>query len=450
MENHKKFDIIVIGAGPAGYSAAVRAAQLGSSVLLVERASPGGTCLNIGCVPTKFLWEATQLPLRLKKASWFGIEPEDKSLDSRLIFQKKTKNTELLAKSLQNLISGYNIELAFGNCAFLHEKLIEISMSDGTKKQVTADKVIIAAGSSPKSIPGMEIDHIKVIDSTDALLHSDVPGKMLVIGGGAIGIELGLIYSRLGSEITIVEKEPQILPNEDTEIAQELKKILTRQGLHINTGIDGIEPYAEGQDRILVAVGRKANISGLNLGAAKITYTTTGISVNEYLETTTPGIFAAGDVTGKWFLAYTAQAEGITAAENALGQKNTINYDFVPRVVFTDPPCASVGIPDNKLAEGSFVTGRFPFTANSRAFIEGERAGFVKITAEKSTGKILAGHIIGPHAEDMISILCVAMKAGLKIHDISREIFFHPSLAEALHCACEDVAGKCVDLPKKN
>jgi len=440
------FDIIVIGAGPAGYSAAVRASQLGAKVLLIERSAAGGTCLNRGCIPTKFLWEGLHLASKIKKASGYGITAEFKEISFRALFDKKNRNVELLSKGVKQLLESYNVNIVEGSVAFTSEKTIEVTSESGTKSNYSCDKFIIAAGSSPSLLPGYTFDHFKVIDSTDALNLQSLPQTLLVVGGGAIGVEFASIFARLGSSVTLVEKMNQLLPGEDLEIAETVKTQLIKDGVKVTTGIASFDDIAKTSEKVLIAIGRKSNASLLNLEKSGIKFSPKGIETNQFFETSQKGIYAAGDVTGKSYLAYIAQAEGISAAENAMGITNTINYSVIPKVVFSNPPAASVGTA--KLGADT-VTGRFTFTANSRAFIESERRGSVKVTAEKATGKIIGGAVIGACAEELITIIALAVKQEMTLESLPREIFFHPSLSEAIHCACQDAQSKCVDLPKK-
>jgi len=446
--NKTIFDLIVIGGGPAGYSSAVRASQLGAKVLLVDKDALGGTCLNRGCVPTKFLWEAQHLHSKIKRAPAYGITAEIKELSFPALMQKKNRAVGLLSKGIGLLLESYNVTVVEGTAVFSGTKTLSVSLKNGGSESYTAENIIIAAGSEPSVIPGYPFDHEKIIDSTDALNLKDLPRTLLVIGGGAIGVEFASIYSSLGAEVSLVEKEAQLLPGEDPEFAQEVRKNLERQGIKVVTGSSTFDEFLKENQIVLIATGRRTSSASLNLDITGVKHGPKNIRVNEYLETSQKGIYSAGDVTGAWLLAYTAQAEGVVAAENALGAKNRVDYSVIPKVVFSNPPAASVGIMSFKIPEYA-VSGRFPFTASSRAFIENERTGWVKIMAEKKTGLITGGQVIGARAEEIISGISIAVRKKLTLQDLSREIFFHPSLSETVHGACEDALGKCVDLPKK-
>lgn len=446
--NEKTFDLIVIGAGPAGYSAAVRASQLGARVLLIEKTAFGGTCLNWGCVPTKFMWEAAHELARFKRASSYGITAGPAELSFPDLISKKDKAVELLTKGVKQLLAGYGVTMLEGAAVFSGPGTIEIVSGQGVGQTYTTPKIIIAAGSSPSGIPGYPIDHDKIIDSTDALNLKTLPQSLLVVGGGAIGVEFASIYAALGTQVNLVEKEAQLLPGEDAELAEEVKKSLVRQGVKVETAIASFDELAKNSEKLLIAAGRKSNAGALNPEKAGIKSGPKNLEINEYLETSTAGIYCAGDAGGRSLLAYTAQAEGVLAAENALGKKKAVERSVIPKAVFSNPPAASVGtINASGLPES--VTGRFDLAANSRAFIEGERRGWVKICADKKTGIITGGQIIGAGAEELITAVSIAVKQKLTLQDLSREIFFHPSLSEAVHCACEDALGKCVDLPRK-
>jgi len=445
----KSYSLIVIGAGPAGYSAAIRAKQSGAqSVLLVEKERAGGTCLNRGCVPTKFLWEAVTLAKKIKNAQNYGIKTQASSIDFSELQSKRSKLIDMNGKGLGALLKSYAIELVEGSAKFVSANSIEITAVSGVTT-ASAEKILIATGSLPKSIPGIEIDHNKFIDSTDILNLTEVPKTLLVIGGGAIGVEFSGIFSELGCEVTLVEKENQLLPLEDPELAEEVKKSLQKQGVAVFTGVGTLDEHIAKAQKVLVATGRKPNIETLNLESAGIKYSKKGIDTDSHFETSAKGVYAAGDVAGYGLYAYTAQAEGIIAASNAMGNKITSELPPIPRVVFSTPPAASVGAGENHRPAGNIVVGRFPFSANSMAAIEASRAGWVKIVANKENGRILAGSIFGADAHNLITIIALAIKQKATLADMSREMFFHPSLAEAVHGACEDALGKCVDLPGK-
>jgi dihydrolipoamide dehydrogenase len=262
-------------------------------------------------------------------------------------------------------------------------------------------------------------------------------------------VELAGAFAKLGSEVLLMEKENQLLPGEDPELAKEVQKMLQRQGVKVTTGAGSFQDLVPKYDKVLVVTGRQTNADTLGLEKGEIVFTKKGITVNEYLETTVPGVFAAGDITGNCYLAYIAQAEGIAAAENAMGKKTTLDYSTIPRVVFSSTPIASVGVRSTDISPESVSIGRFPLAANGRSFIEGERTGWIKLISDKASGRVLGVQIAGPHADELIPIASIAIKHKLTIEDLSRELFFHPSVSEAIYGAAEDASGVCVDLPKR-
>ena len=442
-------DLIVIGGGPAGYSAAIRAAQFGNSVLLVEKERLGGACLNSGCIPTKFLWETLNLEKKIKRAADHGFAHVPARPEFSLVQQKKNKAIDIIGHGLQNLLASYPITIIEGTAHFTGHRQVAITTRDGAITEAQASKIIIATGSRPRDIPELGIDPIRIINSDDALRLGGVPKTMAIIGAGAIGVEFAFIFAGFGCDVTLIEKESHILPAEDGELSSEVKKLLQRQGVKVIESAGTLEPLIRDAEQVLVATGRQPNIETLNLPAAKINFNENGITVNAYLETSQNGVYACGDVTGKNYLAYIAQAEGIAAAENIHGGKNTIDYSTTPRVIFSQPPIASAGKRPKDCDPAEVIAGRFPFTANSRAFIEGERTGWVKVLVEKKTGLIAGCQVIGAEAEALISIISMALKRKTTVNDLKREMFFHPSMAESIFGACEDAFNKCIDLPNK-
>jgi len=437
-----QLDVVIIGGGPAGYSAAIRCAQRGAKTALIEGAALGGTCLNCGCIPTKFLWETLHLKKMILKSANYGLSASAASVDFASAKNKKDKVVLQLIKGLRSLCESHGVNIIEGNAGFVNKNTIEAA---GVK--YSASKFIIATGSRPRSISGIVIDHKTILDSTDILALETAPESLLIIGGGAIGIEMAVIMAGFGCSVKLIEKENQLLPNADCAEADECKKILGRAGVEVLLGISLIEEHKAGFEKILIATGRQPNVDTLNLSATGIAHTDKGITVNEYLQTNVPGIYAAGDVTGKNYLAYTAQSEGITAAENAMGAKKSAERGFVPWAVFTDPPIASVGMRTQDMQPG-MKEGLFPLAASSKAFIDGERTGWVKVITS-SEGTILGGTIVGPNAPELITILSLAVEKKLNMRDLSRNHFFHPSISESIFCALQDSQKLCIELPGK-
>ena len=435
----KKYDVIVIGAGPAGYTCAVRFAQMGGKTALIEKNEIGGTCLNCGCIPTKFLWQSLKLKNTVSKACEYGIKTSPVQLNFQDIMAKKNKFIENLRKSLQRMIESYKIEIIKGEASFSSDSSVTVNGAE-----YSASKIVIASGSESKSIPGVLIDHDKFIDSTDALLLNELPKKMLVIGGGAIGIELSTIYSAFGSEITLREIFPQLMPGEDAEIAAEITKNLQRQGVTVETDCKDALKDADLFDKVLVVTGRQSTADALKVKNAGLqTDAKNYIPVKQNGITNNKNVFAAGDITGKNFLAYTAQQDGFNIAEN-----NANAGEFViPKAVFSYPPAASVKANDfNKY--GEILYGKFSFAASARAQMEGQRTGFVKAAVDKKTGKILGVWIIGANADELIDVASVILQNKNTVDDLSKNMFFHPGLSEMILNACHQALGKCTELPK--
>lgn len=424
-----EFNLVVIGAGPAGYSAAIRAAQLGAKTALIEQSHPGGTCLNCGCIPTKTLWHAMGKPYAEAVV-------------------KKARTIDAQRKGLTALIKSYPVELIAGTAAFESSTSLRVTAPDQTTRSIRFSKCIIATGSHPRPLPGVPFDHEHVIDSSDALNLTAVPKTMMILGGGVIGVEMATIFASFGTQVHLCERESGILPGEDPHIIAEVSRSLARLGVKADVCYLADQKEFHSYEKVLVAIGRAAQCDTLGLDKADVVCDHRGITVNEFLETSTTGIYAAGDVTGRWQLAYTAQSDGCIAAENALrGTRRSAVYTGVPRVIFSKPVCAAAGINECQADPATMRVGTFPLTANAMAFIEGERAGWVKIIADAQSGTILGGALAGKNAEELIFALSVAVRHSLTGADLGRELFFHPSLSESIHQAVEQGNGSCVDLP---
>lgn len=433
-----KYDIIVIGAGPAGYTCAVRSAQLGKSVAIIEKDNIGGTCLNYGCIPTKFLWQSAKVKNIISKSYEYGIKSQTETINFQDIIIKKNKFIENLRKSLQKSIESYKIDIIKGTASFISDSKIKVN-----DIELTADKIIIATGSVPKSIPNIKIDHDKFIDSTDALQLQTMPKNMLIVGGGAVGIELATIYAIFGCEITLREILPQLLQGEDSELAKEIEKNLQRQGVTVE--VDCKEPLKDADtfEKVLIATGRQSTTDELQIKNTDLKLDNKNYIDTKNGVTNNKNIFAIGDITGKNFLAYTAQQDGINVAENITNPQEFV----IPKAVFSYPPSASVKINDfEKYTD--VIYGKFPFLASARAQIEGQRTGFIKVALEKQTERILAVWIIGTNADELINVASVMLQNKTRVKDLSKNMFFHPGLSEMILSACEVALGKCTELPK--
>jgi len=462
-------DLAIIGGGPGGYVAAIRAARLGAKVCLIEKEELGGTCLNWGCIPTKALLHGVEILETIRESKDYGIEAGEPSVDFAKLSDRKDRVVKTLLSGVAGLMKSNGIEVIKGRGRFVTPQKIEVTDEKGRKTVVEAGKTVIATGSVSADLPIPGIHSEGVIDSTGALQLKEIPESMVIIGAGPIGLEFGSIFSALGTRVTILEMMPQILPNEDPEVASALEKSLKRFKMQILTGcaMKEIAAGAEGKKivrasapdgekafegrYVLMAVGRKPNLGGLGLEEIGVGFTKKGVGVNEKMETNVPGVYAIGDVTGQWLLAHFASAQGEVAVENALGHPAKLNPRVVPRCVYTLPEVASVGLAEKEAAEAGYKikVGRFPFAASGKATAIGQRDGFVKIVADSKYDEILGVHIVGPHATDLIGEAVVAMQMEATAEEVARSIHPHPTLTEALMESALDVNGMAVHVPPR-
>ena len=450
------FDLVVIGGGPGGYVCAIRAAQLGLKTACVEsRGALGGTCLNVGCIPSKSLLNLSENYHKAKKDfNNQGIEISDIKLNINKMMSNKEKSVQVLTKGVEFLFKKNKITYFKGKGVIFSKDNVVVYGDDNKKINVKTKNIVIATGSSPTSLPGIKIDEKNIVSSTGALSFSEVPKDLIVIGGGYIGLEMGSVWSRLGSNVTVVEYLDFITPGMDKEVSNEFQKILTKQGIKFKlnnkvtavTNLNGkvIVDYTNNKtaererkecDKVLVSVGRKPYTEGLNLSKVGIKKDDKGrIEVNEKLQTSLKNIYAIGDVIKGPMLAHKAEEEGIAVAEIIAGQAGHVNYDVIPGVVYTSPEVATVGKTEEQLKNEKklYKVGKFPFLANSRAKVNNETDGFVKILADSKTDKILGVHIIGPHCGDMIAEMALAMEFGASAEDIARTCHAHPTHTEAI------------------
>jgi len=449
------FDLIVIGGGPGGYVCAIRAAQLGLKTACVEsRGTLGGTCLNVGCIPSKSLLNLSENFNKAKKDfNKQGIEIEGIKLNIEKMMSNKNKSVQVLTKGVEFLFKKNKVTYIKGK-GVLFSKNDIVVYENNKRTNYKAKNIVIATGSTVVSLPGIEIDEKNIISSTGALSLNEVPKKLAVIGGGYIGLEMGSVWSRLGSEVTVIEYLDHITPGMDREISEEFKKILTKQGIKFKMGskVNSVKTNGTGIlinftdvktskaellefDKVLVSVGRKPYTEGLNLTKVGIKKDSKGrIEVNSKLQTSIKNIYAIGDVIKGPMLAHKAEEEGIAVAEILAGQAGHVNYDVIPGVIYTSPEVATVGKTEEQLKEEkkSYKVGKFPFLANSRAKVNNETDGFVKILADSETDKVLGVHIIGPHCGDMIAEMALAMEFGASSEDIARTCHAHPTHTEAI------------------
>lgn len=459
--------IAVLGGGPGGYVAALKAAQLGAQVIVVESSEVGGTCLNWGCIPTKALLASAEALHKARNLSDYGIELNGSVTPNlSLIMERKNKVVSTQVKGIRALFKSWGVELIEGRGRLTGPTSIEVEKKDGSTATIAADKIIIATGSRPAELPAFKFDGKNILSSNEALTITDIPKSMLIIGAGVIGCEFACIYNELGAEVTMIEMMPRAVSTEDEEISELLAKELKKKKIKLLTGVgvtkvekmpdgmhahlpDGKEIAAE---KILVSIGRALNSDNIGLESVGINRGKRGeIIVDNRMETNIKGVYAAGDVIGRIMLAHVASTEGIVAAENICGRDTTMDYSVVPAAIFTSPEIGSVGLRENQAADKGIKTriGRFQFRALGKAHAMGEISGFVKIIADAGTDKILGVHIIGPHASDLVHEAAVAMKAGLTARDIAATIHAHPTLSEGLLEASEDVHGNAVHVPKK-
>lgn len=460
------YDIAVIGGGPGGYVAAIRGAQLGASVALIENKELGGTCLNVGCIPTKAVISSVALYRNMLNAKAFGLVAEKVGYELPEITGGAKKVVKQLVSGIGLLLKRNNIRHIKGSGSLLDARTVLVKGE--TEQKITARNVIIATGSAPVHPPIKGLDAFPTVwTSDDAVFADRVPEKLVVVGAGAIGLEFGYIFNGLGSKVTIVEMMPQILPSLDAEAANELGRHLKRQGIEIKTGAT-ITSVSAGKDKkgsgkvtvkgsgdaeeleadvLLLAAGRRPVTENLNLEALGIKTDRRAIVVNEYYETSVPGVYAIGDVIGEPLLAHAASAEGEAAAANIMGGREKVNYHAMPGAIYTHPEMASAGYTESSAREkySDVVVGRFSFAANGRALGEREPEGFVKLVVSAKYGEILGVHIVGAHASDLLAECATAIASELTVDELINSVHGHPTLAEVVHEAACDARGRCLN-----
>ena len=462
----EKFQAVVIGGGPGGYVCAIRLAQLGFKTACVEsRGALGGTCLNVGCIPSKSLLNLSEEFHKVQNLSSKGIEVGEVKLNLEKMMKSKDKAVTVLTKGVEFLLKKNKVSYFKGAGSFKNNNEISILDEKGTETLIHSEKTIIATGSVPVSLPGIEIDEKIIVSSTGALKLDKVPTKMVVVGGGYIGLEMGSVWSRLGAEVHVVEFLDHITPGMDKEISIEFMKILKKQGIHFhmqnkvesiaksNSGATVITIDKDGNknefdcDVVLISVGRKPNTQGLNLETIGVQLDDKKrVKVDHAYKTNVQDVYAIGDVIAGPMLAHKAEDEGIAVAENIAGQSGHVNYDTIPGVVYTTPEVASIGKTEEQLKESNieYKIGKFSFMANSRAKAIDDAEGFVKILADKNTDKVLGAHIIGPHAGELIAEIGVAMEFGASSEDIARTCHAHPTFSEAVKEAALSVDKRAI------
>lgn len=463
MADQDSFDLVVLGGGPGGYVAAIRAAQLGLRTACIEKEPAlGGTCVRVGCIPSKALLDSTELFEQIRhKAEAHGIEVPEPKIDVAAMHRRKDGVVKSNTDGVAFLFRKNKIEWIRGFGRLTSPATIEVETEEG-KRTVRAGTILLATGSVPVELPFLRFDHERILDSTGALTIPEVPGHLVVVGGGVIGLELGSVWLRLGARVTVLEAASAILPGIDSELVKQAERVFRKQGFDIRTGtkvtgaerqgdkvvvnIEGAEPLEA--DYLLVAVGRRAYTEGMGFDEAGIRLERGVIQVDERYHTGVGNVYAIGDAIGGRMLAHKAEEEGVAAVENAAGKHGHVNYDAVANVVYTWPEIASVGVSEDE-AKGrgmEYRVGKFPFSANGRARAMGETDGLVKVIADARTDRVLGLHILGPRASDLIAQAALAVEFESSAEDIARTVHAHPTLPEAVKEAALGVAGRAIHI----
>lgn len=455
--------IAVIGGGPGGYVAAIRGAQLGGKVILIEKEMLGGTCLNVGCIPTKALLQSAEALEQVKQAKKFGISATVEGFDWPAVMKRKDRVVKQLVKGVQGLMKTNQIEVLQGTATFLDDQTIEVSGTDGEKINLQPDRIIIATGSKPfiPPIKGLE-SYTDWWDSSQALSLDVLPESLLIIGGGVIGIEFASIFNQFGVAVTIVEEQPEILPAMDQELAGLLRKKLTKDGINFQLGarVEAVAADADGvalslgedrltAEKLLIAVGRRSYIEGLDLENTSIETDRQRIVIDELLQTNVQHIYAIGDCTGQVMLAHYASAQGELAVENALGAKEIFKDEVTPGCVYSDPEFAGVGLTEQKATEKgvAFRVGKFPLKASGKALAMDKTYGFAKVLVEEETDKIIGVHLLCERATDLITEAAVVMQQGGTTKEILETIHPHPTLSEVIREATMAADQRGIHIP---
>jgi dihydrolipoyl dehydrogenase len=485
----QQYDVIIIGSGPGGYVAAVRAAHLGLKTAIVEKDQVfGGTCTWRGCIPTKALLENAAVYEQTRHAKEFGVVTGEVGLDFGAVVQRKTKIVRKLGKAVEGLIARNKVEVHHGHGRLAGRGAVSVTAADGKVTTVRAGSVIIATGSAPRGLPGLTVDGKRVLTSDEILDLKQVPKHLIVLGAGAVGVEFASIFHRFGAKVTIVEMLPRVVPLEDAEISEELGRILRKKGMTIHTGVmaggfkttaDGVSavltpspsgagngPVAAGGtgaaapavpagavsvegDLLLVAVGRRPLTEDIGLAGTGVKVEKGYIQVDGYMRTGEPGVYAIGDVVPTPLLAHVASAEGILAVEHIAGREvRPINYDHVPNATYCEPEVASIGLSEEKAKQRGYdvKVSKFPYTHSSKAPILGATDGFLKMVAEAKYGELLGVHIVGPRATETIAEAAVALRTEATVEEMYRTIHPHPTLSEAVPEAARGVFGRAIHL----
>jgi dihydrolipoamide dehydrogenase len=463
-----EYDVIVIGAGPGGYVAAIRSAQLGLKTAIVEKRFLGGVCLNIGCIPSKALLRNADIAYTLReRGKEFGFSFDNLELDYGAAFKRSRKVSERLVRGIGFLMKKNNIDVHMGAAKLTARDTVEITPAEGEQEILKGKNIIIATGSHPFTIPGMELDGEKVVDFEDAILREELPKSAAIIGGGAIGVEFATVWNAYGVDVTIIEMLDHLLPMEDEAVGKVLEKAYKKRSIRVmtqsrvkgvattETGTNVTVETGDGEETIeaeltLVAIGFKPNSGGLGLEDVGIALNKRGfIEVDDRMATNVEGIWAIGDVTGKLLLAHVASAMGVVAAENIAGVETVkLDYNMMPRATYCHPQTASFGYTEAQAVEQGYdvSVGEFPFQANGKALGLGDYDGFVKIISDKKYGEVLGAQMVGPDVSELLPELTLAQRFELSVHEIARNVHTHPTLSETLMEAAESALGKAIHI----
>jgi len=461
MSESMQARLVVIGGGPGGYVCAIRAAQLGSGVVLVEKDQLGGTCLNRGCIPTKSLLACTETLETIREASEFGIEVGEPKPDLAAMIRRKDSVSDTLRKGIAQLLKANKIELVQGFGKLAAPDTVTVKREEGSL-QIKTEGVVIATGSEPAQLPTFDFTQPSILTSTSGLELTEIPPRMIIVGSGVVGSEFATVFNALGTKVTMVELMDRILPTEDPRISQQMKRILNKKGIEIltETTIDEIVEYrpdglkaklSNGEileaEKLLVSIGRSLNTGGIGLEEAGVELGKRGeIVVNDRMQTNLPGVYAIGDCVGGILLAHWASFEGICAAENAMGMESHLDPRVVPACIFTDPEIGSVGLNPSKAEEQGIEVkvGRFMFGGLGKALAMGKAQGFVQLVVDVKTDVVLGCQVMGPHASDLVHEAALAVKMGITASQIGSTCHAHPSLSEAMMEAAEAVHDRCI------
>ncbi len=462
------YDVIVIGAGPGGYVSAIRCSQLGLKTAIVEKRFMGGVCLNIGCIPSKALLRNADIAHTLReRGKEFGFSFDNLELDYSVAHKRSRKVSDRLVRGVGFLMKKNNIDVHMGAAKLTAKDTVEITPEEGEKETLKAKNIILATGSHPFTIPGVELDGEKVVDYEDAILQEELPESVAIIGGGAIGVEFATIWNAYGVDVTIIEMLDYLLPVEGDEVGKEIEKAYKKRGINVMTKskVQGVKTTKSGTevtvatedgeetvkaDLTLVAIGFKPNTQDLGLEDVGVKLTERGfIEIDERMATSVDGIYAIGDVTGKLLLAHVASTMGVVAAENIAGVETvTLDYDMMPRATYCHPQTASFGYTEAQAKEKGYdvEVGEFPFQANGKALGLGDYQGFVKVVVDKKYGEILGAQMVGPDVSELLPELTLAQQYELTAHEVGRNVHAHPTLSETLMEAAEAALGKAVQI----